>query len=236
MVRSCRWGWWVLLAAVLEQAAPARAVTITEINYFPPAGGPNLQFVEVMNEAATAADLSGWYFSQGIQFTFPEGTILGGRSYLAICADQAAVAARYSITNVLGNFAGSLDPQGETVEISNSSGVPVVTVSYKDRGKWPSAPRGTGHTLSLRSPYLDPDDGVDWAASLEMGGTPGRVNFPGTDPTVQDSEIIPQDAIWRFRKGNESFPTPVSLWRTEGFDDSGWESGQTGIGYGDGDD
>src|SRR5262245_41708681 len=234
MVRSCRWGWWVLLAAVLEQAAPARAVTITEINYFPPAGGPNLQFVEVMNEAATAADLSGWYFSQGIQFTFPEGTILGGRSYLAICADQAAVAARYSITNVLGNFAGSLDPQGETVEISNSSGVPAVTVSYKARAKCPSAPRGTGHTLSLRSTYLDPDAGVGWAASLEMGGTPGKANFPAQG--AEEVDIVRNNAPWKYLKGTAEFSSPPGAWRTEAFDHNAWLNGTTGIGYGGGDD
>jgi hypothetical protein len=227
--------WWSL-PLLMTFPAVAHGLTITEINYQPPAGGPNLQFVEVYNNDATALDISGYYFSKGITFTFPEPTILVGRSYLVVCADLTAFQARYPITNVIGNFEGVLHPLGETLALASNGGVEQVRVSYNDRGKWPSAPKGTGHTLSLLNPYLDPDDGVSWSASRELGGTPGGVNFPSLEPHVEDTELLPRNAVWKYLKGTAEFSSPISNWRQIVFDDSSWLSGPTGIGYGDGDD
>ena len=46
-------------------------------------------------------------------------------------------------------------------------------------------------------------------------------------------ELIPQGAEWRYRKGAIA---PPAAWKERSFDDSAWEAGPTGIGYGDGDD
>lgn len=47
--------------------------------------------------------------------------------------------------------------------------------------------------------------------------------------------IISEGDSWRYFKGT-SMPSPGSTWTTNGFDDSGWLAGQSGFGYGDGDD
>src|SRR5262245_39077757 len=103
---------WMCILFFLALRANASGLTITELNYQPPRGGPDLQFVEIYNDASTIADLSGYQFTTGISFTFPEGTLLGGRSYLVVCADLGAVTARYGIANAIGDFQGSLDPEG----------------------------------------------------------------------------------------------------------------------------
>jgi hypothetical protein len=226
------------MAALALACLPVRlaALSITEIHYAPPAGDEDLQFVEVFNDASSVVDLSGWRFSRGIDFVFPEGTVLAGRAYLVVCAHAAAVASRFGIANTAGDFSGSLSSDGETLEILNESGVREVQVSYRDRGKWPSAPKGTGHTLALKSPYLDPDDGVSWTASSERGGTPGRQNFPPVTPGFEETAPIAKGAVWRYRKGLAPFSTPPGAWRAAGFDDTAWLSGPTGIGYGDNDD
>jgi len=180
----------VVLAAA--SCRTAVGLSITEIHYQPPAGGPNLRFVEVFNDSPTVADISHWYFSSGIQFAFPERTLIDGRAYLVICADAAAVRAHYGIENVLGNFAGNLDPDGETLEIANNSGINEARVRYRDRGRWPSAPKGTGHTLSLRGQYLDGGDAGSWASSGEHGGTPGRENFPSPGPVA---DLVPPAVV-----------------------------------------
>src|SRR5262245_18768526 len=177
-------------AALLCPPTNLLALSITEIHYAPPAGDEDLQFVEVFNDASSVVDLSGWSFSHGIDFVFPEGTLLAGRAYLVVCANAAAVRGRYGIANVVGDFMGSLSSNGETLEILNESGVREAQVSYRDRGKWPSAPKGTGHTLSLKDPYLDPDDGVSWTSSTERGGTPGKTNFSSSRPGVEETELI----------------------------------------------
>ena len=65
------------------------------------------------------------------------------------------------------------------------------------------------------------------AASLPAGDeVPGE---PGGDGTV----ILPQGHVWRFFRGTQD---PPAEWNQPGFDDSAWEQGPTGIGYGDEDD
>jgi hypothetical protein len=51
--------------------------------------------------------------------------------------------------------------------------------------------------------------------------------FPFTPPT---GKIINDGDTWKYFKGTEH---PGALWDTAGFDDSGWSSGATCIGYGD---
>ncbi len=48
--------------------------------------------------------------------------------------------------------------------------------------------------------------------------------------------LIPPDATWKFFRGTVAPSEPGTAWRESVFDDSAWETGQTGIGYGDGDD
>ncbi len=232
--------WACLILLLSAKGGSLQALTITEIHYQPPEEIPNLEFVEIYNETATILDLSNFYFSQGIDFRFAEGIFLEGRSYLVVCAHEAAIQAHYEITNTVGDFQPMrLENHGETLEICDNNGVSQVSVTYKDRGKWPAAPRGTGHTLSLKNPYLDPDVGPSWAPSLEMGGTPGRLNFISGDPYIEETPIIPQYSTWKYKKGTQEFSDPPAAWREPDFNDfttPGWYVGQTGIGYGDGDD
>ena len=48
-----------------------------------------------------------------------------------------------------------------------------------------------------------------------------------------DTALVRSNEIWRYRKGTSE---PPASWLSEGFDDSAWLSGPTGIGYGDDDD
>jgi concanavalin A-like lectin/glucanase superfamily protein/slime mold repeat-containing protein len=66
-------------------------------------------------------------------------------------------------------------------------------------------------------------------ATLAIGG-PGEVWI--SQPAQSPLPIVRGDA-WKYFKG--TLEPPVS-WNTAGFDDSGWSSGPSGIGYGDGDD
>jgi hypothetical protein len=50
---------------------------------------------------------------------------------------------------------------------------------------------------------------------------------------VADYTLVPPGSAWRFLRGSK--PLPAS-WKELAFDDSAWEEGRTGIGYGDDDD
>src|SRR3989442_3949050 len=162
---------------LLLAPSSAWAVTITEIHYNPPGTNSGLEFVEVFNDAPTVIDVSGWAFTEGIDFTFAPHTWIPGNGYLVVCANLTAFQARYVTTvPVAGPFTGKLDSTGENLVLSNNGGGQVVKIKYSDRGKWPSIPAGTGHTLSLKRPHLDPSEPESWAPSIEVGGTPGRTN------------------------------------------------------------
>jgi len=168
-------------------AAPA-FVVINEIMYHPPKGKSNLEFVELLNDSPTTWELTGWKFTSGIEFTFPEGSSIPAYGLLVVCANPDAVRRAYNIQNVVGPCGGSLSRAGALIELRNAAGGLIDRVDYKDDAPWPAGADGTGHSLSLVDPTSDNERGESWALSNELGGTPGRENFP--KPPCRASVVI----------------------------------------------
>ena len=49
-------------------------------------------------------------------------------------------------------------------------------------------------------------------------------------------DLVPTGAAWRFFRGKTAASTPADAWRQVDFDDSSWETGPAGFGFGDNDD
>jgi len=56
-------------------------------------------------------DLSGWYFSDGINFTFPAGTSMAGGAYRVVAQDPAAVQGKFGMS-ALGPWTRTLNNEG----------------------------------------------------------------------------------------------------------------------------
>jgi hypothetical protein len=225
------------VALVAPAASPAWGLVISEINYNPPAGDDSLEFIEVSNDSATPEDISGYSFSNGISYSFPPGTVLGPYGIIVVCASAQAVKSRYGIDNAVGDFTGKLESSGERITLVNHAGIVVSTLRYSDRGKWPAAPDGTGHTLVLTNLHLDPKEPESWTQSPELGGSPGKPNFPaGGDAQFEDQVLIDKGQTWSYARGTQAFSTPETAWRSPEFNDAAWLTGPSGFGYGDGDD
>lgn len=162
-------------------------IVINEIMYNPPSelGDDDYwEYLELYNNEDEAVDLSDWYFSDGIEFTFDQGTVIGAGEYLVVARVPDTIADFYGITNLVGPFAdGALSNGGETVELSDASGNAIDLVIYDDSSPWPTEPDGDGPSLSLLDPELDNNVAENWAPSLENFGTPGEINFPA-EPTL----------------------------------------------------
>ena len=59
-------------------------IVISEIHYAPADKTEPDEFVELFNSGSVEVDLSGWSFSRGIDYTFPDGTRLAAKKYLVI--------------------------------------------------------------------------------------------------------------------------------------------------------
>ena len=96
-------------------------VVFNEIMYNP--AGPTedtLEWVELFNQLSVDMDLSGWAMDGGIQFPFPEGTVIGGRSYLVVAINPAALETASGFAGAMGPFSGNLSNGGETLRLLNN--------------------------------------------------------------------------------------------------------------------
>ncbi|MEM7230769.1 MAG: lamin tail domain-containing protein [Planctomycetota bacterium] len=228
-----------LCPVVFLLSTSAFAQVISEIHYNPPVGEESLEFIEIFNETKVPRDLSGYHFTSGIQFTFPDPFILSVDESVVICRDLVAFRKRYPIENAIGNFENDsrLDANGEEIALANHQGIVIERVDFRDRGEWPTLPDGTGHTLVLKTVHHAANEPESWTTSPELGGSPGRRNFPRPgEEFFIETEIMPVGIDWRFRRGTEAFSEPIDAWTKEEFDDATWDVGPSGFGYGDDDD
>ncbi len=161
--------------------SPVGRVVINEIMYRSPAR--NAGFVEIYNNSAsTVFDLSGWRLN-GVDYTFPGGTLLDPRSYVVLAESRDKFGAAYGgATAVSGEFNGGLDGGGETLTLIQPGAVPeqdlrVATVSYDDDPPWPSTPNGQGPSLQL----IDPNQDNARVANWSDGSGWRQYSFTGTN-------------------------------------------------------
>lgn len=198
--------------AATEQAAGVR---ISEIMYAPPAAGAvegaELEFIELYNAGGAAAQMEGWAFTNGIEYTFGAGATLGAGGYLVLASNAAAFSAHYGFAPA-GEYSGQLNNGGERVTLSNADGAQVTSVDYDNALPWPVVADEGGYSLVLRTPDADEvnlDDPASWRASSEQGGSPGRVDGTiATDAPVLVNEVLAhtdepqQDAVELYNPGD----------------------------------
>ncbi len=177
----------------LNQAAFAVGVVteslhITEIMYHPDSDG--LEFIEFYNAGDETLDLSGVYFSDGIEFTFPTGTLLEAGAYTVITQDQAFFATRYPAVPLSSVYTGQLSNGGERLEIRAPDASVILSITYNDAPPWPTAPDGQGFSLVLVDVLGDPGDAANWRPSTGIDGSPGTGEVPFQIPAVLVNEIL----------------------------------------------
>lgn len=205
----------LLLALAALPARGDSVVVFNELHYHPPgAETTNSEWLELRNQTSVDIDMSGWSLAEGVTFTFPEGTIIPARGYLLVTATLGTV------PGALGPWSGKLDNGGEDVVLQNNNGRVMDRLDYKTDGKWPVAPDGAGPTLARRAMNLATDEATSWAASRQVGGTPGADNFPATASAVITPVLGFSDSWKLYSAGS-----PPAAWKDASYDDSGWASG-----------
>ena len=85
------------------QSSADSPIIINEFMYNPLDDDDSGEYVELYNAGYGPADLGNWRFSDGISFTFPQGTVLDEGEYLVVCKDQNYIRSLYAINNTIGN-------------------------------------------------------------------------------------------------------------------------------------
>ena len=209
----------------------APTVVINEIHYDEEDKTLPGEFIELFNNSGNTIDLSGWYFSSGIDFVFPDETEIAPQGFLVIAQDPSTVAAEFGFGGALGPWDGGLRNGGETIELRDVGGNLVDVVSYKLGFPWPTVGEAPSPSIELIHPNLDNDLGGSWRSSGLVPPTAG----------ISPADYVLRDSDWSYHLG-DSFPATDGAgreWNENDYDesvDAGWTIGQAPIGFGDGDD
>jgi hypothetical protein len=159
-----------------------------------------------------AHDLSGWRISGDVDYLFPSGTVLAGRSYLVVASDPAALQARYGVAGIRGPFLGNLPNDRGTVRLRDNIGALLLEIQYADAYPWPVAADGAGHALQLAKPDFGEGSARAWSASSFAGGSPGRSDPLDLSPLRQvvinevlyNTDLPQMDFIEVFNRGTQT--------------------------------
>ncbi len=152
---------------IADNDAVIADIVINEIFYNAP-GADDYEFLELYNNDDVAVNLSGYYFSSGIEDTIPEVTLQPG-DFLIIAVDSVLFEDAFGVAAFQWDN-GALNNGGETLELRDAFGNVVDVVTYDEEAPWPTEPDGNGNSLILCDPSADNEDVANWAASFTDNG------------------------------------------------------------------
>lgn len=146
---------------------PEGRVVINEIMYNPTL--PDAEFVELHNTSTTTPfDLAGWRLN-GVDYTFPPGSVIEPRGYRLVAKDIVSLISAYG-SNVppAGVFGGQLDDGGETVSLirpgaTTAEDTVIDSVTFDDDAPWPARADGGGSSLQLIDANQDNARVANWS-------------------------------------------------------------------------
>ncbi len=228
----------------------AEHVVFSEVMYNPKGGLP--EFIEIENVSFTPFDMANWKMTEGVSYEFPLNLNSGSGTYSFLKAretiilagvDEASFRAAYPGTppnvRVFGPWTGQLGNGGERITLENKNGVIMTTLDYNDRGRWPVAADGAGHSIVIVDRDLIVDDWRNWRASKLAGGNPGTAGAEEQEESFPDPEVdlssglpvIDYGDSWKFKDDNTDVATSEPAWKTVGFNDAAWDSGEGLFGF-----
>jgi hypothetical protein len=178
-----------VMTAFFEQVInPDTNIVINEIMYKPNENEDSDDWVGLYN-AGKGIDISGWIFKDDNDnhiFVLPENSYFPEDDYLVLCRYSLKFSrVNPGVTKVYGNFDFGLGEK-DAVRLFDRGGNLVDFVYYDSKEPWPTNSNGTGNSIELINPYLDNELAENWRSSLELNGTPGKINSTYVGVESQD--------------------------------------------------
>ena len=229
--RSRDRGEWSALneAAFVPGLAPGPAsLVVSELHYNPPAPTPkeleqpfitdndDFEFMELQNDSEEAIDLSGAAFVRGIDFVFPDGSVLEPGGFTLVVRSKEAFSFRYpgAGSQIAGEFANDtgLSNGGEWITLEDTNGERILNFRYNDREPWPTDADGGGASLVRVEGSSNPNVARNWMKSANTGGHPGASEpgsgFPSAEIDSDGNGLSDfLDYIFGNRPGDAVYPS-----------------------------
>jgi len=153
------------------------SVVINEIHYNGESNTAVNEFVELHNTGSDSINISGWSFSDGVDFMFPPGSEIVAGGYAVVAERPSSILSQFGVA-CFGPYSQNFSNGGEQVTLSTSiGGAAVASFTYQDNLPWPTAADGSGYSL-IPLILIDQadgtlNDGTHWRASTTLNGSPG---------------------------------------------------------------
>ena len=193
-----------LLSMLVATVSFAQTLRITEISYNgPESGSDSTEYIEIYNPTASAINMSGYSFTQGVVYTFPNVSVNAG-GYIVVAVDSVAMQNVFGIT-AREWTSGGLSNSGEDIVLVDNMGVTVDSVDYDDNAPWSTSPDGDGPSLVLCDLTADQNLGSSWdTSSTSVGvvvnghmvyGSPGAADNSCSSTPVLTDPLYPISII-----------------------------------------
>jgi hypothetical protein len=189
------------VAATYVMELPSLAITELQYHPAPPAPGDtndpgNFEFLELKNTGTKPVDLTGYHFTGGVVYTFSAASsvksLAAGQSLLLVRNQQAFTARYPGVTQVAGEYLGSLNNAGEGITLLGPLQEFVFHVHYDNQ--WYPISDGPGFSLVLTdesSSSSSWSEATAWRPSSAPGGSPGTADpAPPSLPQVVINEAL----------------------------------------------
>ncbi|MBI9017808.1 MAG: lamin tail domain-containing protein [Phycisphaerae bacterium] len=168
--------WSAQSKAIYVVGPVADNLRISELMYHPE--DPNTEFIELQNTGDETINLNLVEFTKGVDFVIGDVALAPGE-YALIVENIDDFNNKYDMgLNVIGQYAGRLDNDGEHIKFNDPLGIAIQSFDYKD--SWYDLTDGLGFSLTMVNPsshdLLDWDSKYGWRSSLSQNGTPGYVD------------------------------------------------------------
>lgn len=164
-----------------DQEVTTAAIVVSELYYQPPIFRRE-EFIELHNRSAYDVDVSGYRFSNGVDFEFPPETVIPAGAFLLVVKEPTLAFWRSVPAPVVGPYEGYLADGGERLTLTDGD-CTVEDLRFATHAPWPAGADGSSRSLE-RIDYLTPaGDYHAWRTSSARRGTPGEANSTaGTPP------------------------------------------------------
>jgi len=174
-----------------DQPCPVGPLVINEIHYDPDVKTDLAEYVELLNITDEALDLSGWYFSRGMTYRFPDGSVIAPRGFVVLAEHADKFVARFGFAPD-GQFTGKLRNEGDDLRLRNAVDELIDSVDYQLGFPWPTVGDPPDRSIQLIHPAMENDLGGTWRGAEPTPGGHNRILSTHAPPLLRQVNNYPK--------------------------------------------